>query len=353
MILPTIIYYPANANSGVVAGARIARWLERVIPGAKMYDGKTVEQAADLMEEQPHNLFIINVPKPMVAKVEQAERVVRAADTLIWVQNDYAIQTPTPHTNGASIFTRAFTDRVKRKGGHKMQVWSSCADRVERLLTMPAYYVNWNALAMQYQEPPVVKRKPYAIYWGAYRPQRLKSFVKYFGTPEDRDSDGAEVERVLNTFYVSCTKSGSDKFLENTGLHHQCFTSTINVPGDLYQWACTVYIEDEMSHRRFHSPANRFYEALSAGLPILVDTTAVGTLEKAGFTVPPAMRSSNHEDVARLLKRGPAAWRRLAAEQFGLWGMDPKLKVPHDKALAGHILNIMKLEKLLAFKGKK
>lgn len=351
MILPTIIYYPANANSGVVAGARIARWLERVIPGAKMYDGKTVEQAADLMEEKPHNLFIINVPKPMVAKVEQAERVVRAADTLIWVQNDYAIQTPTPYTNGVSIFTRAFTDRVKRKTGHGMQVWSSCMDRVERLLTMPAHYVNWNALAMQYQNPPVVKRKPYAIYWGAYRPQRQKSFVKYFGEPEDLHADGAP--RISEIFRVSCTKNGADKFLATTGLSADCFMGTIEVPGDLYHFACTVYIEDEMSHRRFHSPANRFYEALSAGLPILVDTTAVGTLQKAGFTVPPAMQSTGLEDVQRLLAAGPGAWRKLARQQWELWGMDPKLKIPHDKALAGHVLNLMKLGKLANWKGKK
>ena len=351
MILPTIIYYPANANSGVVAGARIARWLERTIPGARMYDGKTVEQAADLMEKRPHNLFIINVPKPMVAKVEQAERVVRAADTLIWVQNDYAIQTPTPYTNGQSIFTRAFTERTKRKAGHKMQVWSSCADRVERLMTMPAHYVNWNALAYQFQEPPrpTIKRTDAMLYWGAYRPQRQKSFVKYFGVPEDRESDGAEFERVV----ISCTKNGADKFYENTGAPRSSFVGPINVPGDLYSFACTVYIEDEMSHKRFHSTANRFYEALSARLPILVDKSAVGTLQKAGFTVPPAMQSESLADVSRLLAAGPSAWRTMAQRQHELWGTDPKLRVHHDKALVGNVINLMKLGNLLAWKGQK
>jgi hypothetical protein len=42
-----------------------------------------------------------------------------------------------------------------------------------------------------------------------------------------------------------------------------------------------------MSHRKFHSPANRFYEMVSAGLPIIFQIESITMLKRAGIDVSP------------------------------------------------------------------
>jgi hypothetical protein len=42
-----------------------------------------------------------------------------------------------------------------------------------------------------------------------------------------------------------------------------------------------------MSHSEFHSPANRFYEMLSAGLPMVFQPECGSTMRKAGYNPEP------------------------------------------------------------------
>jgi len=335
-----IVYYPANAESKVVAGARLARWLVTRLPRGILVDGKTVRDVAAQCEnsENAFNVFIVNVPKPMVAHVAAAEVLVSKARSLVWLQNDYAIQTPTPTTNGASIFTRAFTHRVREK--LPMWVWTTCEDRVKHIPTM-AKYVNWNCLAIEPMldmVPPVSKKM---LYWGAYRPGRQKSFARYF----DEDSNNPEdyTDWYLEKYVrISATPNGASKFMSATKLVSDCFVGIIDVPEGIQKYAATVYMEDEMSHKRYHTPANRFYESLAAGVPMLIDNTAIGTIVKAGYAVPPAYISESLEDVIRLISRGPRALRAVATQQRAQWTMDPETGYYLIDALEERVSKLMK-----------
>lgn len=328
-----LVYYPANANSGVVAGARIARWLASKLKNVILVDGKNVQAVAKQLPAE-YVLYIINVPKPMVAHVEAAEILIEQADWLVWVQNDYAIQTPTPWTNGQSIFTRAFTKRTRRKSGHRMWVWTTCEDRVKHIPDM-ARYVNWNCLAIDPQQEIVKPNHEQFLYWGAYRPGRLESFRRYFG-------DGEMAEEITELWRVSATPNGATNFGNHTSLNPPAFIGPVVVPAGLSQYAGTVYIEDDMSHRRYHSPANRFYEALAAGIPMLIDHKAVGTIQKAGYTVPAKYISESYQDVARLLAQSRNVRLRMAADQRAIWCVDPATDLYVTDALVKRVRQLQK-----------
>lgn len=328
--MQNVIYYPANADSLIVAGARIARWLHGRMKKSIMVDAKTIRSFLETNKHQPYNLYIINVPKPMVAHVELAENLISHAKTLVWIQNDYAIQTPTPHTAGMSIFTKAFTYRAQNLERLPMWVWTSCADRVDHIPTM-ARYINWNALAADELLPlkkPTIQK---VLYWGAYRPGRQQDFRRYFGAQAMNESE----------LVVSATKNGKEKFFAEAGTRTGVFIPPISIPDDLQNYAATVYIEDEMSHRRFHSPANRFYEAIAAGLPLLVAGSAAGTLQKAGYTVPVVWQVTSGQDVVRAL-HAPGFLANAQRAQRKAWGVDPTTGLSHGDALWKHVTKLQK-----------
>ena len=334
--MKNIIYYPANADSQIVAGARIARWLCERMKGT-MIDSKTVREFVSTSRD-PYNLYIINVPKPMVAHVLDAEKVITGAKTLVWVQNDYAIQTPTPTTAGASIFTKAFTWRAQHPKTAPMWVWTSCEDRVNHIPTM-ARYINWNALAAEDALEPKPYKHEKLLYWGAYRPGRHKSFSRYISGVLDN-------QVLADNVVISATKNGATRFTEKLGTPPQCFVGPIFVPDDIQGYALTLYMEDEMSHKRFHSPANRFYEALAAGVPIMIDVAAVGTLQKAGFVVPPEMIAGSLRDVLGVLAKGRRYLTQLRQKQVQKWGVDPATGKAHGDALWARVKQLQKECKL-------
>jgi hypothetical protein len=130
-------------------------------------------------------------------------------------------------------------------------------------------YVNWNQLTWDPQ-PLVKPTVPGLMYYGAMREGRRKYFDKYFETD-------------LYPVTVSCSARAMKKWHEEypTVDTEPLFDSFY----DLQEYTATLYIEDELTHTQFNSPANRFYEAVSAGVPMLFDKKSVGTFEKAGISV--------------------------------------------------------------------
>jgi hypothetical protein len=62
-----------------------------------------------------------------------------------------------------------------------------------------------------------------------------------------------------------------------------------------------LYVEDRLSSREFHSPANKFYEMLSSGLPMIFAPECGTMLRKAGYDPTPYQAASPRE-VARLMR---------------------------------------------------
>lgn len=317
--MDSVIYYPSNANSQIVAGARIARWLFENFPRKKgddvhLHDGKSVRlwDYKKAFYKTAFNLYMVNVPKPMVADIAATEWLVKAAANVIWIQNDYSIWAPTPVTMGKSMMTCAFTYRVEKK--INTFVWSTCRDRCEKF-PETYRYVNWNALA--YTSGNIISRKRIAdraFYYGAFREGRMEDFDRYFKDPD--------------LWTLSAPKVAGTKFRERYGFTEDHLVGPIKIPEDLSLWQTTLYIEDRFSHKQFHSPANRFYEALSANMCILVDSRAVKTLEKAGYKVPEACIVMDNEDVRAKLRN---AEKIMVGQRE--WCKDPATGECHQVAL--------------------
>jgi hypothetical protein len=81
-----------------------------------------------------------------------------------------------------------------------------------------------------------------------------------------------------------------------------------------------LYIEDRKSSEEFHSPANRFYEMLSAGLPMVFMPESGSMMRKAGFN-PEPYSVSNQRDVKRMM----AQREDIGKKQREEWVLDPKM----------------------------
>jgi hypothetical protein len=86
-----------------------------------------------------------------------------------------------------------------------------------------------------------------------------------------------------------------------------------------------LYIEDAHSHKVYTSPANRFYEMLSAGVPMLFDRSTLGTFQQAGYDTAqflpyaPKLDDSNRVE---LVQRTLANAAEVADTQQRLWARD-------------------------------
>ena len=115
--------------------------------------------------------------------------------------------------------------------------------------------VNLNKASFDLQ-PLVESSRPSAfIYWGSCRNGREDLFVRYF-KPE------------LYPTFVSASDRGHNRFT-NMLLNYRPLPKMKNLLASLQNFGFTVMIQDAKQPKM--NPPNRFYEAISAGLPIFFD----------------------------------------------------------------------------------
>lgn len=118
---------------------------------------------------------------------------------------------------------------------------------------------SFNLLPLKLESP---KFPSSFIYWGIYRSGRDDLFGRYF-RPE------------LYTTFLSASDRGHNKFMD------ACLRYTplnkLQLPEDLQEYGFTIYLRDTKQPKM--CPANRFYEAVSAGLPIFFDFNSVPRVE--------------------------------------------------------------------------
>lgn len=109
------------------------------------------------------------------------------------------------------------------------------------------------------------------IYWGgSVREGRVKYFKKYLND-----------ERVV----FSVSKKQVQRY-HKLGINKCCFVDTVDWGYSkktgvyLTDYEATVYIEDELTHKVWNYPANRFYEALEYGLGVFFAEECENTIAK-------------------------------------------------------------------------
>lgn len=134
------------------------------------------------------------------------------------------------------------------------------------------HYVNLNAASYQPIENSVVREQNTLFYHGSFRPDRERYFRKYL------------LKNDLYKTVISCSSERAMMKFKDAGIYPEEFLLSkdpLTTQISRYSWA--LYIEDDYSHRVFCSPANRFYENLSAGTPMLFDISCENTFKEAGL----------------------------------------------------------------------
>jgi hypothetical protein len=136
------------------------------------------------------------------------------------------------------------------------------------------------------------------LYYGSWRHfgsrtrSRVEHFERYFKSPMVPITISSPMVKGKNKFaerYKHFNVAHVDKFAKN--LHQE-----------LARHGAGLYLEDVASHSEYHSPPNRFYEMLSAGLPIIFQPECGATLRKAGYD-PTLYQARTPLEVKRVFER--------------------------------------------------
>lgn len=284
------------SESSVVASVRIARHVSEVLD-VDVIDDAEIGQHADL-----DALIVVNGAFAFCRCLPELATAILGARRVIWIRNDYTIIPPTPVSGAESPFRKAFRTR-RSEGKLDMDWWSTC-DADERHTPLSTY-LNWNCLTLDEADDATIRsRRALAdrnlLYYGSFRSNRRAYFERYFMNPR--------VPTVIS--------SPSKKFEQN--FEHDSLIHEGKIDGGFYEYlgrhGLGLYIEDRYSHSHYCSPANRFYEMLSAGLPMVFQPECGSMMRRAGYDPEPYF-CAKASDASKLMDRR----EEIGAEQRAEW----------------------------------
>lgn len=221
---------------------------------------------------------------------DDALKIYGNAKRIINLENDYSFQ----------------PDSRLKKLQPAWQVWGTVPANVAR---HGGAYVNWNVLTWLYPHPwatPLKAHRPTPgrlLYYGAFRGDRVDSFNKWF--------KGAPYEVVIG--------ARSTHIKKFQGIDENIRIENFKTPDSLARLGGTsLYLEDDTSHDLYCSLANRFFECLQLGIPILFDGACRKTLEAAKLPKWEQFKVRDPLELQHKLK-DPA---KIAREQRDLWHKD-------------------------------
>lgn len=283
----------ADPNSMVVSN-QIARFVSQEL-GLTLFDDEKIT------DEKHKNLIIIGGMTTFSKHLASAGKAIYDAERVIMIQNDYSIPVPPPHSVGDTPYRKGIGDR-HREGRRPMDFWTTCEKWSQK--TPDSRYINWNSMTYFPLDQLVVDniRKDVddnIFYYGAYRVGRKKYFDRFFSDP------------IVETI-ISCP---NDKFKEvYPNVLHDARIPSGNFFEHLTTYGMGLYLEDTKSHTEFHSPANRFYEMLSAQLPMCFQAESWKMMKQAGFDIKKYIVKDS-SDIKELMKHR----EEIRQEQHELW----------------------------------
>jgi hypothetical protein len=240
-------------RGSTIASVRIGLWLSELLD-LPLYDDDSI-----LTEGPWDHLFIINGSTLYCKCLPAIADAVCAAGDVYWVQNDYTLPPPAPVSNAESPFRRAFRDRALIP-----HYWTTCQSNAAR--TAKSTYLNWNCLGYAHAAPRAVLRSPVGVYYGAYRDNRARAFEAMYDMFLPQQLRISSTSKKFRPEYVI------PPFRDDI---YGCLAN--------YGWG--IYAQDVKSAAGGHSPATRFYEMLSVGLPIFFMPGCVPTMASYGYNV--------------------------------------------------------------------
>lgn len=155
--------------------------------------------------------------------------------------------------------------------GRKYGVFRNFEHRLQNKQAGEQVFVNLNALLAKPCIAPLKARKHGAIYYGRWRKDRARYFGQYIG----------------RNCWLS-TSPKNMKIFASIGIEPRYARGMSWIPGQetLRQFAASLYLEDTYTHTHYNCPANRYYEALWCGVPLLFQRESKNTWDKYGIKIP-------------------------------------------------------------------
>lgn len=316
-----IVSFVRVSEHSMVASVRIARFVSNMIGATLHWPASSGGQKIwnEPIDDEPlDRLVIVGGAYAFAGNDVLAAlgRAIMSAGQIIWIQNDYTVIPPKVTGKAESPFRKVFRERHESKR-EPVHYWTTVKNmsvpskgRVDDGYVFGEHsrYINWNCLTMA----PVLEPKPWdarelgdmLVYYGSYRDgsgamTREPYFERYFRNPQVR------------TIISSPDKKFRENFVHLKTVHVERMDALYE---SLQEFGLGLYLEDKKSHREFHSPANRFYEMLAAGLPMVFQQESAGMMREAGYDIGGFM-AWNADEIPALMERR----RDILAEQRHLW----------------------------------
>lgn len=248
-------------------------------------------------------LFIINGAYAFCQYLEVLAEVIPRAKRVVWIQNDYTIVPPKSSSKGESPFRKAFRVRFE-KGLPDIELWTTVRGVTDGKLH---HYINWNSLTYTPFKRQLTKEHLKDLfYYGSYRIFRAKAFDRFF---------------VQDALYKINVSALGRKFTQVYPWLNVKEPVKENFHRSLARHGIGLYLEDTASHKNFHSPANRFYEMLSAQLPMVFQPESMPHLREAGFEIAPYVVTSQ-QDILYAIRHREDLRKSQAAQWHGEYTKD-------------------------------
>ena len=269
-----VIFHLTKTDNTMQASARIAKYLQSILgwPLIDDYSNNVPPEALDVV-------LYVNSPSAFTNPkfFYQIIDFIKLSKNQIYVNNDYIL------TPASQI--------IKYIKPKRLTIWSTCPYRKSKNFEKNIY-VNWNMLTYAPVEP-VEDKAGDLIYYGALRPNRKEYISKFLNHPNCVISTN---KRSFKEVIEMCPEANIiDKFKNN-------------LIGEIAKYKASIYLEDPYSHSHYCSPANRFYECLSAGICQFFEEGSIKTME--GYDIKNYI-VKNKEDLFDKLKY----WEWFAEEQ--------------------------------------
>lgn len=245
--------------SSTIASNRIAVYI------AQMTGAALIDSPEAAFPFQYDVLYVINGPPIYCKFIKSVVKLVGMAKEVVWVGNDYACRIPKWVKDKRPLVMAAYDN-----------AWS-----------YPRHvYVNWNQLTYEPGRDRQAFTVPGVAYYGAYREQREVYFKKYLS------------RTAPYPVHISASGRAQPRFaLLHRAAHWFDATDLLNAMG---RYQASIYLEDNTTHKVYCSPANRFYELLSAGCAQYFDKSCQRTFDRAGLNITPWAVDSAQELAERL-----------------------------------------------------
>lgn len=259
--------------------------------------------------------YLINGPTAFCPFRPEIAAIGRRVQNMVWIQNDFTCAPPSQLNR--VIRARKWSPPDSRNIRLPV-IWGTIPGRYTQPLDR---YVNWNALSYLGKHT-ATGNMPGVLYYGAFRGGRAGDFEKYLGARQ-------------YPINVSSSIKARGKFLA-LNKRIVMLPPFKDLVQEVRDFRLAIYMEDKHSHDHYTSPANRFYECLSAGIAQVFDEKAVST-----FTGMEAVQVGQVYGIEKYVVTGPADvakalkhWKIIAKEQ-ARWHRDYR-KILTDEMKKAH-----------------